>query len=635
MCGIFGFSGSKDSGLLRRMARRLRHRGPDGEGFLEREGFSFGNRRLAIIDLEGGDQPIFDESGRLAVVQNGEIYNHVELREQLVARGHRFATHCDTEVLVHGFEEWGKDLVHHLEGMFAFAIHDLGSGETFFARDPCGQKPFFYWQDGSRFVFASEIKALLECPLVTREADLEALDSYLCLRYVPEPRTMFAGISTLPAGHHLTLHASGAFEVQRYWSLSLSDGASYRSDEDYLEELDEAFHRAMALTVRSDVPVASYLSAGVDSSLIAKAARDLDADLHTWSIGFHSNIDETQAAAETARLIGSRHHEVYLEPKDFGLLPKVIWQMDVPVGDPIILAFDRLAAACSADFKVVLSGEGADEMFAGYPFHKILPLVESYNRIVPGFVHSGIALPLLRAMPVALLDRVFPFPAYLGSGGKRRLVDFLGGYRSRSLRQNYFSLKTLWGEGDRRRLYSETFRDRASSEWIASDGDVGGQFLDRLLSMQYDEWLQDWAIIRQERNTMAHSLELRLPFLDKRLIELAFRMPQHLKARGRKDKIIERRLAARLLPKEVVNRAKVPFFLPMEYFFENPEIQGLIELTLNETQVARRGYFDPAVVKQLVASMDRRDFVGLKQVMSLVILELWHMIHVDQEIGFD
>ena len=632
MCGIFGFSGFRDSELLHRMAWRLRHRGPDGEGFLEQGEFSFGNRRLAIIDLDTGDQPIFNEDRTLAIVQNGEIYNYVELRKQLKERGHRFATHTDTEVVLHGFEEWGEDVVHHLEGMFAFAIHDLRSGETLLARDPCGQKPLFYWSGQGSFLFASAIKALLECESVPRRARLDALDAWLCLRYVPEPATMFEDIHTLPAGHLLRLHPGGGFEIERYWSVTLSDGSAYRSDDDYLEELQATFDQAMARTMRSDVPVASYLSAGVDSSLIAKVARDLNTELHTWSIGFHSNIDETRDAAETAARIGSQHHEIYLEPQDFALLPRVIWQMDVPVGDAIILAFDRLAAACAQDFKVVLSGEGADEMFAGYPFHKILPLAHRYSRLMPGLLHEALVMPLLRAAPVGLLDRVFPFPAYLGKQGKRRVVDFLGGYRDRSLRQNYVWLKTLWGEEDRRNLYSADMRHRASTDWIPADGEPRGHFLDRLLAMQYDAWMQDWAIIRQERNTMAHSLELRLPFLDKQLIELAFRMPPHLKARGNRDKIVERRLAERLLPPEVVRRAKVPFYLPMDYFVANPEIQKLIDLTLNPTQVAARGYFDPKYVRRLVDDMHTRDFLVQKQVMSLVILELWHMIHIDQSL---
>jgi asparagine synthase (glutamine-hydrolysing) len=597
-----------------------------------------GNCRLSIIDLAGGDQPVENEDGTLVVVQNGEIYNYLELRDQLDARGHQFKTRCDTEVLVHAYEEWGRDMVHHLNGMYAFAVHDRRTGETFIARDRCGQKPLYYYQRNGKFIFASEIKALLECPWVERAANLNAIDPYLGLRNVPEPETMFAGVFILPAAHTLTLSRHGDIRIERYWSVPLKTDGVYRSDEDYLEELEASFHRAVKLTLRSDVPVASYLSAGVDSSLITAAARTATSNLHTFSIGFNSPIDETKDAAQTARLLGTTHHEIHMTPDDFERLPRVIWQMDRPVGDALIIAFDRLAAHCAQDFKVVLGGEGADEMFGGYQFHKIIPLVERYSRLVPGFVHSGLMMPGFRATPAAVLNKFFQFPADLGRGGKKRIGEFLADYRQRDLRQNYTMLRTLWSRDERQAIYADSFKARATHEWItpeaAADRDGGAPFLDRLLKLQYDDWLQDWALIRQDKNTMAHGLELRLPFLDHHLIELAFQMPPHLKATAKRDKIIERRLAGRLLPPEIAGRPKNPFFLPMDYFYTNPKIRDLIELTLNKDAVARRGYFDPARVRALVESMERGEFIGLKQVMSLVIFELWHLIFIDRQIKF-
>ena len=639
MCGIFGFAGFQDTTLLRRMGRCLHHRGPDGKGYLEADRFSMGNARLSIIDLAGGDQPIYNEDRTLAVVQNGEIYNYVELREQLLARGHVLHTHCDTEVLVHGYEEWGKDLVQRLNGMFAFAVHDLRTGETFFARDRCGQKPFYYWQGGGKFVFASEVKAILECDAVERAPNLEAIDPYLGLRYVPEPQTLFAGVQTLPAAHTLTLSRQGDVRIERYWSVPLRTDRNYLSDGDYLEALDTKFRDAVRLTMRSDVPVSSYLSAGVDSSLITAAALEFNSDLHTFCIGFNSSIDETKDAAETARLLGTNHREIQVTPEDFERLPRVVWQMDRPVGDALIIAFDRLAAHCSEDFKVVLGGEGADEMFAGYQFHKIIPLIERYRRLMPGPLHHGLAMPAFRATPASVLDRFFHFPADLGRQGKTRIADFLSGYGRKGLRHDYFALKTLWSQGDRLGIYAGDFKRRATEDWIHAEPEAdrtgGHPFLDRLLKLQYDEWLQDWALIRQDKNTMAHSLEIRLPFLDHELIEMVFAMPPHLKANFKRDKIIERQLALRRLPKEVCNRPKNPFFLPMDYFYRNPKIRELIDLTLNEDQVKKRGYFDPAAVRRLVDTMQAGEFIGLKQVMSLVILELWHMIFIDRSMTFD
>jgi len=628
MCAIFGFAGFNDAALLDRMEGALRHRGPDGAGRMEdgRHGFSMGMCRLSIIDLHSGDQPIYNENRTLAICYNGEVYNYVELRAELEQRGHSFRTRTDTETILHAYEEWGEECLSRLNGMFAFAIHDLAGGETFFARDRCGQKPFYYHRSGGRFVFASEIKALLQCPLVPRACNLPAIDPYLALRYVPEPQTMFEGIFTLPAAHCARLSPRGDFSVRRYWDVDL--GRPRRSA-DWEGETEVLLRDAVRLTMRSDVPVVGYLSAGVDSSLLVALMAQHSSRVNTYSIGFGAPGDETPAAAETARLLGTNHHEIICRPEDLAQLPRVVYQMDRPVGDALIVAFDKLAEGAARDAKVVISGEGADEVFAGYSFHSVIPLAEAYHQLVPAFVHERVAMPLLRGLPVDFLNRFFVFPAKLGREGKARLVDFMGHYRNRNIFENYMALKTLWSHEQRRALYAPAFKERATESWVPPVRDRRGSFLDRLLKLQWDEWLQDWCIIRQDKNAMAHSLEVRLPFLDHRLIELGFELPAALKNNGRRDKIIERRIAAKLLPPVVTRRKKNPFFLPMEFFFEHREIADLIDDTLSEESVRRRGYFDPAYVAALRGRMQGREFVHLKQVMSLVILELWHRIFID------
>ena len=632
MCGIFGFSGFVERGLLARMGARLVHRGPDGEGSFEDEPrrFFMGMRRLSIIDLAGGGQPIYNEDRTLAVCYNGEIYNYVELREQLIAKGHRFQTRSDTEVIVHAYEEWGRDCVTRFNGMFAFALHDTRTGGTFFARDRCGQKPFYYHHKNGRFVFASEVKAILECADVPRACNVPAIDAYLALRYVPEPRTMFEGIFTLPAAHSLWLTKDGEIEIERYWDVPIFTG-SYAPDGELLDQTEAMLRESVRLTMRSDVPVGGYLSAGVDSSLLVALMTESSDKVNTYSIGFNSPGDETHDAAETARLLGTNHHEIQCGPEDFDLLPKVVWHMDRPVGDALIMAFYKLAEGAARDLKVVISGEGADEIYGGYSFHSVTQLAEWYHQTVPAFLHDNLAMPALRAMPVDFLTKFFVFPAKLGQQGKARLVDFMGNYRDRNLFENYVALKTLWPREARAAAYTPEFKALATDSWIPPERDSSGKFLDRLLKIQWDEWLQDWCIIRQDKNTMAHSLEVRLPFLDHNLIEQAFRLPPHLKNNGFRDKIIERRIAAELLPRQATQRKKNPFFLPMEFFFEHPQIKRLIAETLNEEQVRRRGYFEPAYIKNLLGKMETREFVYLKQVMSLVILELWHRVFIDGE----
>ncbi len=631
MCGIFGFAGFEEEGLLERMAAKLVHRGPDGDGFFREGRFAMGMRRLSIIDLNGGWQPIANEDGSVLVCFNGEIYNYVELADELKQKGHVFKTRSDTETIVHAYEEWGRDCVKKFNGMFAFALHDRRTGETFFARDRCGQKPFYYYNKNGKFLFASEVKALLESVHVPRACNRVAIDAYLGLRYVPEPQTMFEGIFTMPAAHWMVLTARGDLRIERYWDVELFDG-QYPPDAELLDCVDEMLADAVRLTMRSDVPVGGYLSAGVDSSLLVALMTRYSDKVNTYSIGFNSPIDETPAAAETARLLGTTHHEIHCSPEDFDLLPRVVYHMDRPVGDALIIAFYKLAQGAAKDLKVIVSGEGADEIFGGYSFQNLIQLTEWYHRAVPGFLHQGLAMPVLRGLPVDLLTKFFVFPAKLGEQGKARLVEFFGRYASRTLFENYVALKTLWGRDARHSLYTNAHKSLATESWIPTVRDSGGKFLDRLLKLQWDEWLQDWCIIRQDKNTMAHSLEIRLPFLDHRLIELAFRTPPRLKNNGYRDKIIERRLAKKLLPRAVTHRKKNPFFLPMEFFFEHPQIRRLIEMTLNEDQLKKRGYFEPAYVKELLAKMETREFVYLKQVMSLVILELWHMVFIDKQV---
>jgi asparagine synthase (glutamine-hydrolysing) len=617
----------------------IRHRGPDGQGHYEAPAgvpFSMGMQRLSIIDLEGGWQPVFNEDHTLAVCYNGETYNYVELRAELEAAGHRFRTHSDTECLVHGFEQWGiEGLLRRMNGMAAFCIYDVQKQECYLARDRCGQKPLYYHHRHGRFLFGSEVKSLLQSQHVSAEVNLDAIDPFLTLRNVPEPMTMFNGVCKLPAAHYLRYRlADHSLSLHRYWEVPLLDArtASYQSAGHYLEALEHTFDDAVRLCMRSDVPVGAYLSAGVDSSLTVAAMTRYSSNINTYSLGFDSPVDETPAARETAQFLGTKHHEIICQPEDFDLLPKIIWHMDRPVGDALIIAFYKLAQGASKDLKVVLGGEGADEAFAGYSFHGVINKVEQVRALAPlAALGFGIT-------PHALLNKLFVFPADLGSQGKKRVIDFLRHYNHRDLRGNFNALRTLWSQSERRALYTDHFKQRATDSWMAKEKeqDKHGPFLDRLLKLQYDEWLQDWALIRQDKNTMAHSLEYRLPFLDHRLIELAFTMPAYLKNNGREDKIIERRLADQVFPPHIARRRKIPFYLPVEYFLDEPQFKALVADTLNESAVKRRGYFDPQVVHRLLGQMRAtREFIYCKQVVSLVILELWHRVFVDRTYRFD
>jgi asparagine synthase (glutamine-hydrolysing) len=639
MCGIFGFSGFEEEGLLQKMGQTMQHRGPDGAGCYDEPGFHMGMVRLSIIDLHGGWQPIYNEDRSAAIVLNGEIYNYKELRTELEAHGHVFSTQSDTETILHGWEQWGiTGVLSRLNGMFAFCIRDIRKGEFFIARDRCGQKPLYWHQENGRLLFASEAKSLLRSQYVSAQPNLAAVDAYLGLRNVPEPSTMFEGIHKLPAAHYIHGKRDGSLSFARYWDISLAKGDAYKSDDAYFEEFEALWTDTMQLHMRSDVPVGAYLSGGVDSSLVVAGMMPFAKSVNTYSIGFGSPIDETKDAADTARFLGTNHHEIICEASDFDLLRKIVWHMDRPVGDALIIAFYKLAEGASKDLKVVLGGEGADEIFAGYSFQKVQLKVEQVMRkfgpLGPAALKYG-AANVFAFTPHSILNKFFEFPADLGSQGKKRVVDFLRHYGGRNRMENFVALRTLWAKDERRAIYSDSFKNRVTDSWIPPLRDTDGPFLDTLLKLQFDEWLQDWALIRQDKNTMAHSLEYRLPFLDHRLIELGFRMPPHLKVQGKEDKWIERRLAdkyfAQMPKNKPGHRPKIPFFLPLEFFFQHPQFQALVADTLSESSLKRRGYFDPKAVRILLEKMQTREFIYLKQVMSLVILELWHRVFVDGE----
>ncbi|MEI6537864.1 MAG: asparagine synthase C-terminal domain-containing protein, partial [Verrucomicrobiaceae bacterium] len=446
-------------------------------------------------------------------------------------------------------------------------------------------------------------------------------------------------IYTLPTSHFLRYKLSdNSLSIHRYWEVPLLDAraATYKSDGEYFEALESLWYDCVKLCMRSDVPVGAYLSAGVDSSLTVAAMTKFSSNINTYSVGFNSPVDETPAARETAAFLGTKHHEIICQPEDFDLLPKIIWHMDRPVGDALLIAFYKLAQGASKDLKVVLGGEGADEAFAGYSFQGVITKVEKMRRKFPGI--TGLGALAFQVIPHSILNKAFVFPADLGSQGKKRIVDFLRNYTKRDLNHNFNALRTLWSEDERRDTYSENFKSLATESWMANEKekDKNGPFLDRLLKLQYDEWLQDWALIRQDKNTMAHSLEYRLPFLDHRLIELAFTMPAHLKINGKTDKFIERQLADKVFPPHIARRTKIPFYLPVEYFLDKPQFKNLVADTLNEEAVKKRGYFDPKKVSRLLENMhSTREFVYCKQVVSLVVLELWHRVFIDRSIRFD
>jgi asparagine synthase (glutamine-hydrolysing) len=634
MCGICGFVGIREDGLLARMTTALEHRGPDGSGFFETDDVGLGHRRLSIIDLEGGKQPIENEDGSLVLIFNGEIYNYQELRKGLVERGHQFKTRSDTEVILHLYEELGPGCLQQLAGMFTIGIWDKRERQLFLARDRLGIKPLYYLHAGPRFLFASEFKSILQYRGFDPSLNPAAVHEYLALRYVPGPGGMFRELRKLPAAHYAIVR-DGQVRLERYWTPEIYSGPFAGTESEYLEGYAERFERSVKRRMIAEVPVGAYLSGGLDSStIVAVMAKLTSMPVRTFTVGFDYEHDELSQAAETARLLGCEHTPISCRISDIELLPKLVYHLDEPLGDPIVIPMYQLAREAKKEVTVILAGEGADETMGGYLFHKALLWGRMMATRTPRFVRNGVIAPALAATPASLMNLAFHYPAALGERGKRKVLDFLGLLEREQLSDAYVHLISLFDSRDTAMLYSDDFRRSvngavpggAQPEIVASSAPE----LNRILHLQFAHWLPEDILMKQDKMSMAGGIEARVPFLDHELVEYALKIPPALKIRGGVTKYLLRRYAARVLPEPVVKRRKMPFYVPLEKYFADPVFRDMAEDTLSEKTVRNRGFFRPEAVAQLRQAMSRQEFVFVKQAFSLVMLELWCRMALDR-----
>ncbi|MEO8744978.1 MAG: asparagine synthase (glutamine-hydrolyzing) [Candidatus Dormiibacterota bacterium] len=627
MCGICGVAGGDAAGgreLVSRMCSALVHRGPDEEGTVHHDGVTLGLRRLSIIDLEGGHQPMSNEDSTVWVVQNGEIYNHLELRDLLIAAGHSFRTKADTEVLVHGYEEWGEDMVPRLNGMFAFVVFDRRRGEVFLARDRMGIKPLHYAIDGRRLVFASELKALLRDPVLRREVDPVALDEYLAYEFVPSPRCIVRGIDKLQPAHTLTWSvADGTHRLRRYWSPELGGHgeAPRRSLEEDSEELRAVLRESVRKELISDVPLGVFLSGGIDSSAVTAMMTQLGVDVKSFSVGFaERSFDESGHARLVARHLGTEHHELTLEPGMLlGLIPRLPDLLDEPLGDASIIPTYLLSEFTRQHVKVALGGDGGDELFAGYPTLQAHRLAGYYMR-APRLLRKGLVEPVVRRLPVSRDNMSVDFRA-------KRFVSGAG-YAVAERHQRWMG--SFAGE-ERAAVLSRELRSQVSTH-----GDITGfgpspqpsppqgeGALNEVLLMDMRLYLENDILVKLDRASMMASLEGRVPLLNNDFVDYATRLPLNMKLRGLRSKFLLKRALRGLLPDEILNRPKKGFGIPVAHWFRGP-LKEQLQSVLSPERIARKGFFDPAAVARLIADhMDGRRDVR-KQLWTLFAFELWH-----------
>jgi len=616
MCGICGAAASErevrpDPEVIARMSRRLHHRGPDSDGTFERGPVALAARRLSIIDLEHGEQPIANEDGSVVVVQNGEIYNYRELKRELERAGHRFATDCDTEVLVHAYEEHGDSFLERLRGMFAIALWDDRRRRLLLGRDRFGIKPLYYAAEDGGLIFASELKAMLEHPGFSRQTDPRAIAAFLAFNSIPAPLTIYATARKLPPGHLLAWEG-GEVEVRRFARpRPVPAGEVRREGAAALAiELQSTLRDSVRAHLVSDVPVGVLLSGGVDSgALTALAAAESPERLKTFSIGFEeSGFDELARARLVAERYGTDHQELIVRPDAVQLLPKLVEAFDEPFGDSSAVPTYLVSELAAGEVKVALSGEGGDELFGGYYTYVADLLAPRIGRL------AALSAPLVEALPSSDARVGFDYKAKRFARAAA-LSDPLERHHawkeifSPAARHSLLDGRaTAWDPLD---LYRERYAETAGAEPLA-----------RLQDVDLGIYLADDLLVKTDRLSMAHSLELRVPFLDPLVAGFAAALPTAMKVRGTAKKRLLRRAVAPLLPKEIVRGRKQGFSIPLAAWLRGP-LEPFAREVLSAPNLERQGYLDPAVVAGVLdRHCSRREDLS-RQLWGLMSLTLW------------
>jgi len=627
MCGICGVFQNDRAHRVERetladMNRQITHRGPDDDGFFVEGNVGLAMRRLSIIDIKTGHQPIANEENDVWIVYNGELYNHQELRKGLEAGGHRYRTHSDTETIVHLYEEEGRDCVRHLRGMFAFAIWDRRKRKLFIARDRLGIKPLYYYFDGSTLVFGSEIKAILAHPAVTAEFNRSTLAEYLAFGYIPEPDTMYAGIHKLLPGHTLEIAENGEPSIASYWDLQVQPDDDIRPRQYYVDQYRAFLELCVSSHLMSDVPLGVFLSGGLDSSAVAALTTRIRKEpIETFAVGYGEEaFSELPFARTVAQQIGSLHHEVSLSREEFfQSLPRLIWHEDEPIVWPSSVSLYFVARLARERVTVVLTGEGSDETLAGYTRYPWTLLNARMDRVYRSAVPDKIRRWVSEGMRSGTLSKELHKKlehTFLVRGGES-WTDFYF--------DNFYS---AFSETEQRGLLTPDAKAAAGDPyagsmnyWASSSGDL----LHRMLYTDTKTYLVE-LLMKQDQMSMAASVESRVPFLDHELVEFAASIPAKYATDGLAGKFILKSAVEDLLPREIIHRKKMGFPTPWAYWLGGPQLDQLERLLL-EPRTVQRGLFRPEVVKEIFAGV--RDHGN--RIWRLLNLEIWQRVCLEND----
>ncbi|MGA8541772.1 MAG: asparagine synthase (glutamine-hydrolyzing), partial [Terriglobales bacterium] len=634
MCGIagifeFGRDARANPAALRAMCSVIRHRGPDDEGFYTDGAAAIGMRRLSIVDVAGGHQPLSNEDGSLFIVFNGEIYNHLALREQLIARGHRYRTHSDTETVIHLFEEYGPDCVQHLRGMFAFAIWNRNSRTLFIARDRLGIKPLYYKLTPERLLFGSEIKAVLAHGGIRPEFNRAALPEYLAFGYLSGEESFYNGILKLLPGHTMTIGSEGKADIRQYWDLDTSKTQESRDENHYVQSYRELLEGAVNSHLMSDVPLGVFLSGGVDSSAVAALMTKLRREpVETFSVGYtEQSYSELPFARAVSDHIQSRHHEVLVSEQDFfAALPHLIWHEDEPIAWPSSVSLYFVARLARERVTVVLTGEGADETLAGYTRYaftlKNAAVDRVYRSLIPGPLRRGLRTQLATS-------------SLLGAKLRRKLEHTFLAKDGNSWDSFYFdNFFSAFGEAEQSGLLTAAFLREATPSTAYNNvldywNHSSGEMLQRLLYTDIKTYLVE-LLMKQDNMSMAASIESRVPFLDHVLVEFATRIPREVQIQRLAGKRILKKAVEDLLPHSILYRRKLGFPTPWSGWLDGPRLQTIRE-TLLEPRSLDRGYFRREAIETLFNEHRAKHRDNYDRIWRLLNLELWHRVCLEGE----
>jgi asparagine synthase (glutamine-hydrolysing) len=641
MCGITGFLGMNDDNLLRKMTRIISHRGPDDEGIFSDRKLGLGHRRLAIIDLSSyGHQPMVDTENRAVIVYNGEIYNFNEVKRELIKLGFNFESKTDTEVVLNAYLAWGENCLSHFNGMFAFAIWDKENKTLFLARDHIGIKPLYYARKANVFLFGSEIKSILCWSGFQRKVNLRALDYYLTFRYNHLDETLFEGIMKVPPGYYIKAGLDNdnqlSVKLHKYWDISV--GTSLSGKQEVANTISNQLRTSVERRMISDVPLGTFLSSGVDSSSItAIMTKAQPRPVNTFTVGFNypGFNDELEPVRFTKNYFKTEHTEYICKPDIISILPKVIWNTDELNADPALIPTYLISRKASQKVKVVLSGEGSDELFGGYErtmfakyswrFFRLFP---SVFRTIPFFINL---------LPFNLLDKMFKYSSSIGTKGIGRMSGFCKNIQN--IGASYIEVAAVFNHEEKQNLYGSKLQERLREENIANT--LNKQFFDSKI-MDADELFNRMSIFelktrlpndllaKLDTMTMAHSLEGRVPFLDPNLVQTAFSIPSNLKLRYFKEKYILRKAVLDYLPAQVAWRRKDHFFVPIHLWLQN-ELKPMAKRILSRKEIEKTGYLNSDFVLHAYKNYEQGQLFYARQIWNILFFLIWHKLYIESD----